>query len=226
MIKICHYSKTPLEHLGMQIVSLAAENFTDLSMLGTPPSNPLYPAHQAGLAQEIRTYLLAMGDSPEVPIGLYVAVEQDDPNLVIGFLKYLPLKDLPEACGITYMAVRKEKRRKGVARALMRELLARHPHAELTCFVEKVPLYERLGFRVIGHRFTQVRMCTREKTAEGVMSVLDTSEIYRGPAIQMAMHTQFQKVGTKAMRDADRQFNRHVDQRTRKAKEFAESCLT
>ncbi len=225
MIKITHYSKTPQEHIGMQIVSMATENFTEISLHGTPPSNPLYPVHQAVLAFEIGTYLHAMGESPERPIGLYVATEEDDPNLVIGFLKYLPLKNMPDACGITYMAVRQEKRRKGVARALMAELLARHPHAELTCFVEKVPLYESLGFRVIGHRDTQVRMCTREKTAVGVMAVLDTSQLYTTPAMQMVMRAQVQKMGMKAMRDAERQFSRHVDQRTRKAKEFAESRL-
>lgn len=225
MIKITHYSKTPQEHIGMQIVSMATENFTEISLHGTPPSNPLYPVHQAVLAFEIGTYLHAMGESPERPIGLYVATEEDDPNLVIGFLKYLPLKNMPDACGITYMAVRQEKRRKGVARALMAELLARHPHAELTCFVEKVPLYESLGFRVIGHRDTQVRMCTREKTAVGVMAVLDTSQLYTTPAMQMVMRAQVQKMGMKAMRDAERQFSRHVDQRTRKAKEFVESRL-
>jgi GNAT superfamily N-acetyltransferase len=225
MINISHYTKTPQEHIGMQIVSLAAENFTDISMYGTPPSNPLYPVHQAALAFEMGTYLHAMGESPERPIGLYVATDQHDPNLVIGFLKYLPLKDMPEACGITYMAVRQEKRRKGVARALMAELLNRHPHAELTCFVEKVPFYEGLGFRVIGHRDTQVRMCTRENTAEGVMAVLDTSQLATTPAMQMVMHAQVQKWGPKAMRDAERQFSRHVDQRTRKAKDFAESRL-
>lgn len=225
MIKITHYCKTPQEHIGMQIVTLAAENFTEISLHGTPPSNPLYPVHQAALAFEIGTYLHAMGESAERPIGLYVATDQHDPNLVIGFLKYLPLKDMPEACGITYMAVRQDQRKKGVARALMAELLARHPHAELTCFVEKVPLYERLGFRVIGHRDTQVRMCTREKTAEGMMAVLDTSQLYTTPAMQMVMHAQVQKVGAKAMRDAERQFSRQVDQRTRKAKEFAEARL-
>jgi GNAT superfamily N-acetyltransferase len=223
MIKISHYSNTPPEHIWMQIVSLAAENFTDISMYGTPPSNPLFPIHQAALALEISMYIRAMGSSPERPVGLFVATAQDDPNLVIGFLKYLPLKDMPEACGITYMAVRQEKRRRGVARALMGELLALHPHTELTCFVEKVPLYEKLGFRVIGHRDTQVRMCTREKSAEGVMAVLDTSQIYSTPPIQMTMHMQVQKVGEKAMSDGARQFSRYVDQQTRKAKAFAEA---
>ncbi len=209
----------------MQIVSLAADNFTDISMYGTPPSNPLFPIHQAALALEISIYIRSMGSSPDHPVGLFVATEQDDPSLVIGFLKYLPLKDMPEACGITYMAVRQDKRRRGVARALMGELLALHPHAELTCFVEKVPLYERLGFQVIGHRHTQVRMCTREKTAEGVMAVLDTSNIYSAHEIKMVIHAQIQKVGEKAIRDAERQISRLVDQRTRKAKEFAELCL-
>lgn len=46
MIKISHYSETPQEHIGMQIVSLAAENFTEISLYGTPeqPAVPRSPS--------------------------------------------------------------------------------------------------------------------------------------------------------------------------------------
>lgn len=220
MLTITHFDTTPSQIIGQQVIDMAIEYFTELSLSGTPPSSPLYPIHQAVMAVEMGTYLHSMGLDALRPIKLLVATDSAEPNLVVGFLKYLPLKDFDDACGVTYMAVRNGHRGRGIGRALMAELLKRRPHTELSCYVEKVPFYERMGLQVIGVRDTQVRMCTHPQSANGIMAVLDTQSMIHTPTVRMAAQTQMQKYGAKAMRDAERQFTRHVDRRTRQANEF------
>lgn len=220
MLTITHYDATPPQIIGTQVIDMAIEYYTELSLSGTPPSSPLYPVHQAVMAVEMGTYLLSMGIDALRPIKLLVATDSKSPNLVVGFLKYLPLKDSDDACGVTYMAVRQGHRGRGIGRALATDLLKRRPHTELSCFVEKVPFYERMGLQMIGVRETQIRMCTHPQSAEGIMAVLDTQSMIHAPTVRMAAHIQLQKNGAKLMRDADRQFSRHVDRRTRQATEF------
>ncbi|WP_326430387.1 GNAT family N-acetyltransferase (plasmid) [Stutzerimonas frequens] len=220
MIAITHYDVTPPEHICLQIINMAIEYYTDLSLSGTQPSNPLYPVHQAVMGVEMSTYLQSMGLFADRPIKLIVATDSEEPAVVLGFLKYLPLKGMEDACGVTYMAVRNGHRRRGIARALMENLLLRRPYTELSCFVDKVPFYERLGLQVIGVRDTQVRMCTRDRSAVGVMAVLDTSAMYTSLPVRIAASTQREKHGDKTMRDAERKFHREVERKTREAKAF------
>lgn len=225
MLTITRHTETPSEHIGMQVIAMAADYFTEISLAGTPPSNPLYPIHQAALAIELGIYLQGIGMSDERPVGLITATDTDNPGEVLGFLNFLPLTGIEGACGVTYMAVLQGHRRKGIARAMMTELLASHPHTELSCFVEKVPFYERLGFQLIGLRNTQVRMCTRAESAKGTMQALDVDALLGTPPIQAVLRAQVQKVGQRAFKDADRKFDRHIEQRSRQAKAFVEQHL-
>lgn len=220
MLSVTLFSKPPPEAFAQQIVGLSIEYLTDLSLSGTPPSNPLHPIHQVAFAIEIGSYLQAMGQYELHPVGLLVATDSASPGQVLGFLKFLPVHGVSEACGITYMAVRQGHRGKGIARAMMSYLLQIHPHIELSCFVEKVTLYEKLGFQVIGTRDTQVRMCTRDESADGLMAVLDTSLYTESPHAQQVTQTQLQKHGAKGLRDAEKALARHIDQRVQQAEKF------
>lgn len=220
MLMITRFDTTPSQIIGQQVIDMAIEYFTELSLSGTPPSSPLYPIHQAVMAVEMATYLHSMGVNALRPIKLLVATDSAAPNMVVGFLKYLPLKDSDDACGVTYMAVRQGHRGQGIGRALVADLLKRCPHAELSCYVEKVPFYERMGLQVIGVRDTQIRMCPHPQSANGIMAVLDTQSMIHSPTVRMAAQKQMQKHGSKVLRDAERQFSRHVERRTRQANEF------
>ena len=170
-------------------------------------------------------YLEAVGGAKGIAVELIVAMDEQDPNKVIGFLLYLPVKDDPEACGVAYMAVQASHRRQGVARAMMQDMLARYPHAELTCAVEKVSVYESLGFQVRGVRGTQVLMNTREYSTEGLMGLLDVASIYSSLEVRQIHTYLLQKHGKRAMIDAEKQRDRHFDQMTRKAQVFVRGRL-
>jgi len=131
-----------------------------------------------------------------------------------------------EACNVAYLAVREGHRRQGVARSLIADMVARYPHAELTCSVGKVPYFEALGFEVLGQLETQVLMSTRHYRSNGLRGFIDTTPIYRSLEVQQIHTYLLQKHGKRAMLDAEKQRDRHLDQVTRRTEEFVRQRLT
>jgi hypothetical protein len=156
---------------------------------------------------------------------LIVATDEQDPATVIGFLLYLPVQDDPEACAVAYMAVQARHRRQGVARAMLQNMLSRYPHAELACFIAKVPYFEALGFQVVGARGPQVLMNTRDHGTDGLLAVLDVAPIYRSVEVRQIHTYLLQQHGKRAMVDAEKQRDRHLDQMTRQVRAFVQQRL-
>eukprot|EP00300_Choanocystis_sp_HF-7_P028040 c33394_g1_i1.p1 GENE.c33394_g1_i1~~c33394_g1_i1.p1 ORF type:complete len:116 (+),score=14.27 c33394_g1_i1:1-348(+) len=99
-------------------------------------------------------------------------------------------------------------------------MISRYPHAELTCTVAKVPWFESMGFQVLGVRGTQVLMNTRDHSSEGLMGLLDVTFIYSSLEVRQIHNYLLQKHGKRAMVDAEKQRDRHLDQMTHNAKVF------
>jgi ribosomal protein S18 acetylase RimI-like enzyme len=220
MPQLTHFAAPCPEHINSQILQLVVDNLTDISMVGIGPSNPLYNVYQYTVGFEVHLYLEALDGSKGIAVELIVATDDEDPTKVIGFLLYLPIKDDPQACGVAYMAVDAGHRRQGVARAMLQDMISRYPHAELTCAVAKVPWFEAMGFQVLGVRATQVLMNTRDHSSEGLMGLLDVASIYSSLEVRQIHHYLLQKHGKRAMIDAEKQRDRHLDQMTRNAKVF------
>lgn len=225
MFSLSHYQTPCPEPINSQILQMVVDYLTDISMVALAPSNLLYNVYQYAIGYEVHLYLEALDGTKGIAVELIVALDSSDPSKVIGFLLYLPVKDDPQACGIAYMAVLASHRRQGVARAMMQDMLARYPHAELTCSVEKVPLFETMGFQVRGVRGTQVLINTRDYSTQGLMGLLDVSAIYNSLEVRQIHTYLLQKYGKRAMIDAEKQRDRHFDQMTRKAQEFVRRRL-
>lgn len=223
MFSLTHYETPCPEPINAQILQMVVDNLTDISMVAIPPSNLLYNVYQYAIGYEVHLYLEALGGSKGIAVELIVALDAQEQ--VIGFLLYLPVKDDPEACGVAYMAVHASQRRKGVARAMMQDMLARYPHAELTCAVEKVPAFESMGFQLRGVRGTQVLMNTRDYSTDGLMGLLDVASIYSSLEVRQIHTYLLQKHGKRAMIDAEKQRDRHFDQMTHKARMFVHARL-
>lgn len=222
---ITHYNRPPPSTILNQLVDMAAEHLTSIGTLAVPPSNELYSLHQTALGLEVGQYLSSMGYSPQRRSEVIVATEAGKPGHALAFLLYQPLEGVSDACGVSYMAVRASHRNNGIGRLMTQEMLARYPHAELSCFVEKVPVYEALGFQVVGHRETQVRMNTRSYSADGVIAVLDVGAIYQmGPVLEVQQQL-LQKYGRKALLSAEKKLERHAQQINRKAVAFVNERL-
>ena len=138
MFSLTRYTTPCPEPINAQILQMVVDNLTDISSVALPPSNLLYNIYQYAIGFEVHLYLEALGGSKGIAVELIVATSAQDAEKVAGFVLCLPVKDDPEACGIAFMAVQAGFRRQGVARGMMREVLARYPHAELACSVEKV----------------------------------------------------------------------------------------
>ncbi|MGY4641887.1 GNAT family N-acetyltransferase [Pseudomonas sp. TE24901] len=223
MFSLTRYTTPCPEPINGQILQMVVDNLTDISSVALPPSNLLYNIYQYAIGFEVHLYLEALGGAKGIAVELVVATDTQDPEQVIGFVLYLPVKDDPEACGIAFMAVQAGKRRQGVARAMLKDVLARYPHAELACAVEKVPAFEAMGFQVRGARGTQVLMNTRDYATNGLMGVLDVASIYSSLEVRQIHTYLLQKHGKRAMVDAEKQRDRHLDQLTHKAQRFIQN---
>ncbi len=218
---ICLYQFAPPEaSVGAQVLKLVEDDVTSLGMFAVPSSNLLFDIYRWALAKEVGFYLQRIGAVPSEPAELLVSFSETDPCEVTGFLLYAPVISDAEACGINYMAVKRSHRRRGIGRALMNALVARHPHVELTCAIDKVPFYEALGFRVLDSRNTQVVMNTRSASAAGLIAVLDVSPLYRSGTAGAMYSSLAQLWGIKKMRSAEKELARHVAKLERRAKAF------
>ena len=226
MYRITHY-KTPCpEAVNSQILQMVVDYLTDISAVGLGPSNLLYNVYQYAVGYEVHLYLEALNGEKGTEVELLVATDEEDPEQVIGFLLYLPVQGDWEAFSVAYMAVREGHRRQGVARAMIGEMVGRYPHAELACTVGKVPYFEALGFEVIGQRETQVLMSTRHYRSNGLRGYIDTTPIYRSLEVQQIHTYLLNKNSKRAMLDAEKQRDRHLDQTTRHTEEFVRQRLT
>lgn len=241
----------PPESIKSQIMQMVIDYVTDISMVAIAPSNPLYPLYQYGVGHEVHQYLQAMDGSRGIPVELIVALDGEDPSMVIGFLLCLPVQKAPAqgapsgdwltgnatdrqpaviqgvepACAVPYMAVRTARRRQGVARAMLKLMTDRYPHAELACFVPKVPVFQALGFQVLGARGPQVLMNTRAQQSEGLLAVLDVAPIYNSLEVRQIHSYLLKQHGRRAMTDAEKQRDRHIDHLTRQARLFVNDRL-
>ncbi|RZI19466.1 GNAT family N-acetyltransferase [Pseudomonas orientalis] len=222
MFSLTRYTTPCPEPVNSQILQLVVDNLTDISSVALAPSNLLYNIYQYAIGFEVHLYLEALDGSKGISVELVVAMQDET---VVGFCLYLPVKDDPQACGVAFMAVRADSRRQGVARAMLDDVLARYPHAELACSVEKVPAFEAMGFKVRGVRGTQVLMNTRDYGTDGLMGVLDVAAIYSSLEVRQIHTYLLQKHGKRAMVDAEKQRDRHLDQLTRKVRMFVSERL-
>ncbi len=215
----------PDEPIKGQILQMVVDYLTDISSVALPPSNPLYSLYQYGIGYEVHLYLEALSGARGIPVELLVATDEQDPSRLLGFVLYLPVQDAPQACAVAYMAVLAGHRRQGIARALLGQVRERYPHVELACAVGKVAYFEAMGFQVLGARGPQVLMNTRDHATEGLLAVLDVAPIYRTLEVQQIHAYLLKQHGKRAMVDAEKQRDRHLDQLTRQARAFVQQRL-
>lgn len=211
----------PPEFIRSQIQQMVVDYVTDVSLLALTPDNPLYNLYQYGVGYEVHLYLNAMDGSRNMPVELIVALDDDDPEIVLGFALYLPVSDDPQACAVNYMAVLESHRRQGIARSMLEKMRSRYPHAELTCVPGKATWFEALGFQMLGARGPHVVMNTRDHSTDGLLAVIDVAPIYESVEVRQIHAYLLKQHGEQAMIDAERQRDEQLDRMTREA----EACV-
>lgn len=225
MFTVTHFTTTPPEFIKSQIMQMVVDYVTDISMVGILPQNPLYNLYQYGVGYEVHLYLDGMSGGKGIPAELLVALDGEDPSIVAGFLLYLPVRDVPDACAVAYIGVSTSHRRQGIARGMLHKMVARYPHAELACFVDKVPYFEAIGFQVVGARGPQILMNTRDHGTHGLLAVLDTAPIYQSAEVRQIHAYLLKQYGEAAMLAAEKQRDHHLDHLTQQAEAFVAERL-
>lgn len=218
-------SAPPPRDVTQQVLQMVVSNLTELSMLAVPPSNHFYEIYKWAVPAEVHIYIDRIGQVPNAPVELLVAFDEERPGQVVGFLMYLPVPTHSDACGVTYMAVQKTHRGRGIGSAMLMMAIERYPHVELTCPVPKVGFYERLGFKVLDSHNTQVVMNTRNASTEGQMAIVNVEPIYSSSQALEIRERLLARWGRKEMVNAEAQLNRHVTQLQRQAQSFVRDRL-
>lgn len=224
MFSLSHWASPPPEPLASQVQQLAIDHLTLLSPSALQPSNPLYPLYQYGLGLEVHRYLQAMG-SEAFRVELLLALDDTDPEQVLGFALYLPARDAPEACTLLYLAVRPSHRDQGIGRALLNAATARYPHAEAACALPCVDWFQAQGWHILGALGPQVLVGTRAQRTAGWFERLDVAPIYRTLEVQQIHAYLLNQHGRKAMQEAEKQRDYRLDQLERQAAQRARPIL-
>ncbi|PWB33145.1 GNAT family N-acetyltransferase [Pseudomonas sp. SDI] len=215
----------PSETIKSQVQQMVIDDLSEISQVAIAPSNPLYQLYQYGVGYEVHLYFEAMDGTRNMPVELIVALDDQAPETVLGFVLYQPTLDDPQACSVAYLAVRPTYRRQGIARSLLQTLMARYPHVELASSVGKVPYFEAMGFQVLAARGPQVLMNTRDYRTAGLLPVLDVAPIYRSLEVRQIHAYLLQQHGKKAMTEAEKKRDRHLDQLTHRARVLVQERL-
>lgn len=226
MFTLVHLNTPPPESLKSQVLQMVVDYFSDISPVSLTPSNPLYQLYQYVIGYEMHLYLQAMDSTLNGRAQLLLALDDADPSQVLGFALYLPAQDDPEACTLAYMAVRANQRRRGIARALLQQMVAQYPHAELACVASKVSTFEAMGFQVLAAQGPQVLMNTRSQRSDGLVAVQDLAPIFRSTEVQQIHAYLVKQHGKRAMSDAEKQRDRLLDQMAQHAQALVRERLT
>ena len=156
----------------------------------------------------------------------HTQVEQREVSRVLRNTYGLLAITLGVSAFVAYMAVQASQRRLGIARAMLQQMVARHPHAELACVAGKVATFEAMGFQVLAARGPQVLMSTRDHSANGMLAVQDLAPIFQSTEVRQIHAYLLKQHGKRAMSDAEKQRDRLLDQMAQQAQALVRERLT
>ncbi len=164
-----------LKAIGEEVLTLVADNVTELSMRHPHRSHPLFSAYRLSLLAEVRAYLAR----PE-PSQIELVIALDD-GCVVGFALCGLSPGVHPECGVYYAAVARPRRGEGIFSLMMREIVTKYSVISLSCEVGLVPIYERYGFEPRALRKHQVVMAIGQPCGE--TPILDPDALAQQPPI-------------------------------------------
>ena len=223
MFTLTHLDTPPPESLKSQVLQMVVDYLSDISPVSLTPNNPLYQLYQYVVGFEVHRYLDSMdGAQPGKP-ELILALGAEDPAQLLGFALYLPYVDDAEACSLLYLAVQASHRRQGIGRAMVEEMMARYPHAEVACVASKAPYFEALGFLPLAARGPQVVMNTRHQASDGLVAMQDLQPIFQSKEVRQIHSYLVKQHGAKAMSDAEKERDQLLDEKAKQADHLIET---
>jgi len=223
MFTLTRLDTPPPESMKSQVLQMVVDYLGDISAVSLTSGNPLYSLYQYVVGFEVHRYLDSMDGAQAGKPELIMALDADDPARLLGFALYLPYVDATDACSLVYLAVQESHRRQGIGRAMVEEMVARYPHAEVACVAGKVPYFEALGFLPLSARGPQVVMNTRSQASNSMLAVQDLEPIFHSKEVRQIHSYLMKQHGEKAMSDAEKERDRLLDQLARQALHLTET---
>lgn len=137
------------------IAKLAMDNYIELTAHPLKTRSPVSDLAKTVMGIEVRGYLAeAASQSPRLNAGVVVAKNPD--NEVVGFALFIRADG--SCCGLSYCAVANQYRGQGIFRRLVDDIKSRFTTIGLTCHLNTVPVYEKLGFAIYWRKDNQIEM--------------------------------------------------------------------
>jgi len=95
MFTLTHLDTPPPESLKSQVLQMVVDYLGDISPVSLQPSNPLYQLYQYVVGFEVHRYLDSMDGAQAGKPELIMALNAEDPAVLLGFALYLPFMDDP-----------------------------------------------------------------------------------------------------------------------------------
>lgn len=219
MFILSRLDSVPPESFQNQIRELVIHHVGDLSSVAIRADNPLYPLYQYGVGMEVHQYLQAMDGTRGLAVQLTLALDAEAPDQLHGFALTLPAQDNPQACALAFLAVVPERRREGVARALLGDVQARFASVELNAFVHQVPWFEAMGMQVVAASGPQVLMSSTGVASGALIGRLDIAPIYQAQEVHQIHTYLLNQQGEEAMIEAEQQRDERLDELAVQARE-------
>lgn len=226
MFILSRLDSVPPESFQNQIRELVIHHVGDLSSVAIRADNPLYPLYQYGVGMEVHQYLQAMDGTRGLDVQLTLALDAEAPDQLLGFALALPAQDNPQACVLAFLAVVPERRRQGVARALLGDVQARFASVELNAFVHQVPWFEAMGMQVVTASGPQVLMSSTGHASGALIGRLDIAPIYQTTEVHQIHTYLLNQQGEDTMIEAEQQRDEWLDELAMRARECVKQRKT
>lgn len=224
MITTISITSSVPEKLSRQVREMGAEYSDELAMDAFHKSSPMNIVGRAMMNLELGTYMSAMGRHDAEEPGLIVASD-DQKDLVLGFLLYAPLTGDSGQCGILYTAVSIEMRKRGILRQMLAQLAKSFHQSTLSCQISLVPMYEHLGYHVIGHRNSQIVMTNGNTPSLGRMRLMNPESAMHHPMVLQANSEMILRFGQEQILSSLIKHSQDVQAKQTQAEAFAKAKI-
>ena len=174
MLIINRISKILTEDQEMQILELIAENASDISMNVFDKNSGMFPYLQMREIIRTRLYLSRLGDAE--PRATYLLTTTSAHNQTIGYILYHKAVGEPSDISIISTIVSSQFRNQGILKSMMNILKTEFNTISLSCFVDKVSIYQKLGFEIACQNQTQIGMYYG-KMEDGQVVTVDDEQV-------------------------------------------------
>lgn len=171
-----------------EILTMAYANSHDLMKRTTDESHPMFALYRTVFLHDIS---LMLGKDSGKKLGSGVITAASDEGLV-GFLVFTQAVNCADACGANYICVAQEYRKQGIMTQMLDLLKVKYPHIALSCVVDKVPMYEKLGFSIKCGQGAQVAMRIGD---DYEMNVVDAVYLHNHPQVEIEVNKLIKMYG-------------------------------